>query len=214
LALKGQLPNAVSRAAPLRWTPLSKDRLATLERAADHLRADRPAALEAIRKSILFLDSSGVLHTMDEEESMFPRLRPHLTPEELHYLDGLEEQHRAAESVFTELKDVAEELAVAADNSMSLESRYRELAARLSALYRPHIQSEDEILIRLARRTLTADQLKAITKEMKGRRERLTHPPTLAASDAGASDAAGVSAGHDEKEHFESGLFRHPRSDQ
>lgn len=192
-----------------------EDRLATLERAADHLRGDKPAALEAIRKSILFLDSSGVLHTIDEEESLFPRLRPHLAPEELLYLDGLEEQHRAAESVFTELKDVVEELTVAADNSISLESHYRKLAAWLSSLYRPHIQSEDEILTRLARRTLTADQLKAITKEMKGRRERRTHPATLAASDEGASDAAGVSASHsEEEEHFESGLFRHPRSDQ
>jgi hemerythrin-like domain-containing protein len=81
-------------------------------------------------------------------------------------------------------------LAVAADNSTSLESRYRELAARLSALYRPHIQSEDEILVRLARRILTADQLKAITKEMQGRRERRAHPPTLAASDTGATAGA------------------------
>lgn len=167
-----------------------EDRLATLERAGDHLREDKPAALEAIRKSILFLDSSGVLHTMDEEESLFPRVRPHLTPEELHYLDGLEEQHRAAESVFTELKRVTEELAAAADNSISLESRYKELAARLSALYRPHIQSEDEILTRLARRTLTDDQLKAIAEEMKERREQRQHPPTLAVQEADLSAAA------------------------
>ena len=43
-----------------------EDRLATLERAADHLRGDKP---------------------VDEEESLFPRVRPHLTPEELHYLN-------------------------------------------------------------------------------------------------------------------------------
>jgi hemerythrin-like domain-containing protein len=131
-----------------------------------------------------------VLHTRDEEASLFPRVRPHLTPEELHYLDGLEEQHRTAESVFTELKRVTEELAVAADNFIFLESRYKELAARLSALYRPHIQSEDEILTRLARRTLTDDQLKAIAEEMKERREQRQHPPTLAVPEAASSNGS------------------------
>jgi hemerythrin-like domain-containing protein len=166
-----------------------EDRLATLERAADHLRGDKPAALEAIRKIILFLDSSGALHTRDEEESLFPRLRPHLTPEELHYLDGLEEQHRAAESVFTELKAVAEELAAAADHSISWESRYRELASRLSALYRPHILSEDEVLTRLALRTLTGAQIKAIAQEMKDRREQ-PKQAVAAADSSGADDAS------------------------
>jgi hemerythrin-like domain-containing protein len=167
-----------------------EERLVTLERAADHLRADRCTALEAIRKSILFLESSGVLHTMDEEESLFPRMRPRLTPAELHYLNSLEEQHRAAESVFTELNEVAEELAVAGNDATSLESHYKELAARLSALYRPHIQSEEEILTRLARRTLTDDQLEAIAEEMKERREQRQHPPTLTVQNADSSDAA------------------------
>ena len=153
-----------------------EDRLTTLARAGDHLRDDRPAALEAIRRSILFLDSSGVLHTKDEEESLFPKLRPHLSPEELQFLDRLEEQHRAAESVFTELKDVAEELAIAADNFVSVDRRYKKLAARLSALYRPHIQSEDEILTTLVRRTLTDDELRVIAEEMKARREQRKHP--------------------------------------
>ena len=44
-----------------------EERLTTLERAGERLREDRPAALEAILRSILFLDSSGVLHTRDEE---------------------------------------------------------------------------------------------------------------------------------------------------
>ena len=146
-----------------------EERLATLQRAGDSLGADQPAALEAIRKSILFLDSSGALHTRDEEESLFPRLRPRLTPEESQFLDELESQHQAAESVFAELKQVASQLAAA--HSPALESRYQHLAARLSALYLPHIQSEDKLLTPLARRTLTKDQLSAISDEMKARRK-------------------------------------------
>jgi hypothetical protein len=44
-----------------------EDRLATLGRAADHWGDASEAAWEAIRKTILFLDSNGALHTMDEE---------------------------------------------------------------------------------------------------------------------------------------------------
>lgn len=147
-----------------------EERLATLQRAGASLVSDPHAALEAIRKSVLFLDSSGALHTADEEESLFPRLRPHLTPAESRFLDELETQHQAAESVFAELKRVAIELS-AAGHSPPLESQFQQLAARLSALYLPHIQSEDEILTPLARRTLTEDQLRAISEEMKARRK-------------------------------------------
>lgn len=149
-----------------------EDRLSTLERAGNHLVKDPQAALEAIRKSITFLDSSGALHTEDEEASVFPRLRPRLSPEEQHYLDSLEEQHREAESVFLELKEIAAEMAASPDRARALESGFRELAARLSAVYRPHIQSEDEILTQMARRTLDEAQLEAITAEMRARREK------------------------------------------
>lgn len=149
-----------------------EDRLSTLERAGDHLLKDRQAALDAIRKSISFLDSSGALHTEDEEASVFPRLRPHLSPEERHYLDSLEEQHREAESVFWELKEVVAEMAASPDRAGALASGFCELASKLSALYRPHIQSEDEILTQMARRCLDDAQLKAITTEMRARREK------------------------------------------
>ena len=121
-----------------------EDRLATLGRAADHWRDAPEAALEAIRKSILFLDSSGALHTMDEEVSLFPRLRPRLTGEEVAHLDRLEQQHREVESVFAELKDVVAEIAASPQQAIPLETRYRELVTWLSGLYRPHIQFEDE----------------------------------------------------------------------
>ena len=47
--------------------------------AAGHMENDRAGALDAIRKSLEFLDTSGALHTQDEEDSLFPRLRPKLS---------------------------------------------------------------------------------------------------------------------------------------
>jgi hypothetical protein len=48
-----------------------KDRLATLERAADGWRNAPEMALEAIRNNIRVLESSGQLHTMDEKRACF-----------------------------------------------------------------------------------------------------------------------------------------------
>ena len=149
-----------------------EDRLATLGRAADHWRDTPETALEAIRKSIQFLDSNGILHTMDEEASLFPRLRSRLSGEEAAHLDRLEQQHHEVESVFTELKEVVAEIAASPQQAMPLETRYRELVTRLSGLYRPHIQFEDEVLMPLARRILNQEELENIFQEMRARRQK------------------------------------------
>jgi hemerythrin-like domain-containing protein len=149
-----------------------EDRLATLERAADRWRDAPELALEAIRKSILFLDSSGALHTMDEEQSLFPRLRPRLTGEEAAHLDRLEQQHHEVESVIAELKGVVAQIAASPEQSVPLDTRYRELVNQLTGLYRPHIQFEDDVLIRLARRVLDAGELRDISEEMRSRRQK------------------------------------------
>jgi iron-sulfur cluster repair protein YtfE (RIC family) len=83
-----------------------EDRLAILERAGGHLESAPGEALTAITNSLRFMDTSGVLHTVDEEQSVFPRLRCHLTQEELAYLDELESQHREADRVYESLKGV------------------------------------------------------------------------------------------------------------
>ena len=148
-----------------------EDRLATLGRAADHWRDAPEAALEAIRKSFLFLDSNGALHTMDEELSLFPRLRPRLAGEEVAHLDRLEQQHQEVESVFAELKDVVAEIA-ASPQQAPIEPRYREIVTLLSELYRPHSQFEDEVLMPLARRFLNQEELEIISQEMRARRQK------------------------------------------
>jgi hemerythrin-like domain-containing protein len=146
-----------------------EDRLGTLGRAADHWRDSPAEALDAIRRSLQFLDFNGALHTLDEEESLFPRLRPRLTAEEAAHLDRLEQQHYEVESVLAELKGVVAELGTLPQPA-PFQPRYRELITRLEYLYRPHIQFEDEVLMRLASRVLTEEDLLAIASEMRARR--------------------------------------------
>lgn len=143
-----------------------EQRLATLVKAAGHLEGDREGAMEAIAKSIHFLDTNGVMHTEDEEESLFPRLRPKLSAEELEFVAALEAQHEEAEAVFGELK-----AAVAAlDGSEAAAAGYEECARRLQALYLAHIHDEDTKLTPLARRSLTDAETAEMTGEMRGRR--------------------------------------------
>ncbi|MDE3197427.1 MAG: hemerythrin domain-containing protein [Acidobacteriota bacterium] len=141
-----------------------EQRLDTLVAAADRFPSDRASAMAAIEKSLHFLDTNGVLHTEDEEVSLFPRLRPRLRDFEKTFVDSLEDQHQEAERIYTELKTLA------ADLSAETLSRYRERAEVLRALYRKHIQSEDEILTALARRTLTGDEIREVSREMRARR--------------------------------------------
>jgi len=138
-----------------------EQRLDTLVRAAGHLEEDRAAALEAIQKSLAFLDSSGVQHTEDEEASLFPRLRARLTPDQIAYLDSLEAQHVRAEGILCRLKQLV--------HSGHFE-QYRACAEELRSLYREHIRSEDTILTALAKQSISESELMEISREMRVRR--------------------------------------------
>lgn len=149
-----------------------EERLDMLARAGAHL-ADRPAdALEAIDAAFRYFDSSGVLHTADEEQSVFPRLRPRLLPEELEMISQLDREHREAEALYAELKAVAARLRKD-PRSEALGEEYRKLVKRFTDLYNSHIAFEDRELVRVAKRDLTRQELDAISREMKQRRNVL-----------------------------------------
>ena len=145
-----------------------EQRLDTLVNAADHLESDRGSAIAAIRRSFEFLDTSGALHTEDEEASVFPRLRPKLSAAEIAFIDSLEAQHVEAETIYQELKRLAAEL----ENATDAVSRYRECARTLRSLYRDHIRAEDDTLVGLAARSLSSSETSEITQEMRSRRSR------------------------------------------
>jgi hemerythrin-like domain-containing protein len=149
-----------------------EERLETLNAAAGHLESRREEALDAIGKCILFLDSNGAMHTEDEESSLFPRLRPKLSPDELAFVDSLEREHGQAEGIYNELKRVIALARSKPQVSASIVEDYRDCAVRLRELYREHIRSEDQILTRLANRWLTREELAEISSEMRVRRNR------------------------------------------
>ena len=145
-----------------------EERLDILERAGAMLDSVPEASLIAIQNSIRFMDLSGALHTIDEEQSVFPRLREALNVEEREYLDHLEAEHREAEQVYGRLKAVVARMRVGVTTDDTVE--YRDLVAALASMYRSHIASEDTILVEMGRRRLTEGQLESIQSEMRARR--------------------------------------------
>jgi len=138
-----------------------EERLKVLERAAEHLESRPEEARAALQACFRYFETSGVLHTADEEESVFPRMRGRISAQEEEYLAlaGLEAQHREADALYAELRQGPGDVA-----------RHRDVVARFCALYREHIATENRDLVEAARRVLREGELHAIAGEMKRRR--------------------------------------------
>lgn len=145
-----------------------EERLRTLERAVPELRSRTVEALAAIQAVFWFFDSSGVHHTADEEESFFPRIADRTSNEEREYLNRLESEHAQVESLYVQCKDRITRLD--GPPSVADEAEIAACAREFCARYRAHIASEETSFPAIAARALTADDLIAISKEMKQRR--------------------------------------------
>lgn len=146
-----------------------EDKLCVLERALAHMEDRREDALYACHSTFAFLDSAGVLHTEDEEESVFPRIRFHATANELAYLDALESQHREVEACLTKLKSLTKQLERDPAPPDAREA-FAQTVVKLANLYRAHMASENEVLTEIGRARLDEVALAEIAFEMRLRR--------------------------------------------
>jgi hemerythrin-like domain-containing protein len=147
-----------------------EDRLETLERVAEALSSHRDEALAALDKAVAFFDTNGVLHTRDEEESLFPRLWAAAGEDDRKVMADLEHDHRDADKLHEDLKAVAGELRAVETVTPDLANRYRQAATGLCSLYREHIRKEEATIGAIGPRLLSADDQHAIAREMKERR--------------------------------------------
>ncbi|MEP7364946.1 MAG: hemerythrin domain-containing protein [Acidobacteriota bacterium] len=147
-----------------------EQRLDTLERVVPVLWERREEALQALHNAFAFLDGNGVLHTEDEEASLFPRLQPKLQAGQAAFVASLEADHQAAHKLYAALRDVVAKIEAAPLFDASLAAEYETLVSRFCALYRRHIQAEDSQLIDISRALLTDEELAQISSEMKARR--------------------------------------------
>lgn len=152
------------------WHRRAENILSVLERAASLPEDQRTEeALRACRLVFAGTQASGLLHIEDEEESVFPRIRLKAKGEEIPYLDSLELQHRELEGCLARLKNLITELDRDPSSPLKREA-FVQTVVKLIALYRAHIASEDEALIRFGRARLDEAALAEIAVEMRLRR--------------------------------------------
>jgi hemerythrin-like domain-containing protein len=147
-----------------------KNAVAALRLTDPVLRTEGAAALDY---ELALLQLLTDLHTQDEEQSLFPRLRRNLSandPESWNELMPiLESQHREKQAIFRELATCLRTLptmGAAADDGLA---RLESLVGQLENVFRPHMTLEDERLMPTCRQYLTPADLDEMRQEMRQR---------------------------------------------
>lgn len=137
--------------------------------AGDH--SLEPAYREALARSLRYFREAAPQHTLDEECSLFPRLRQtRCGRRALSRVERLEVEHTRAESWHAQVERLGQRWL--GDGRLPGSER-QELVAVLEdlrELYERHIRVEDEELFPLAARLLSSEQLRDIGHEMAQRR--------------------------------------------
>lgn len=128
---------------------------------------------QALEGALRYFDTAAPRHSADEEESLFPRLRDRGDADSRSALDALarlEADHRVAERHHQAVHALGtrwlSDGTLPADDAAAL----GEHMAALERLYSQHIAVEDRELFPAAGRLLSADELRAIGREMAARR--------------------------------------------
>lgn len=141
--------------------------LATLDRLQRHLPAhgcddDARAAARAILR---YFDTAAPNHHADEEESLFPRLAAASPGEAAPLIAALARDHEALAVGWRQLRPQLAGIATGERANLSAKE-----VEQARVAYEAHIAREEGELIPLAAKTLDADALAAIGREMAARR--------------------------------------------
>lgn len=120
---------------------------------------------------LAFLHHDIALHVQDEEEGLFPLLRRRCAPE-----DDIEKVFTALSSEHAGDRHLADkivsglEAALADDRPVSAQSELRDVMVDFARNERRHLALENSVVLPLARRRLSEDDLAALSENMVERR--------------------------------------------
>jgi hemerythrin-like domain-containing protein len=123
----------------------------------------------AVEAALRYFRESGPRHNMDEEDSLFPRLR-RACSEGLSHIGRLEGEHREAEELHEETEKFYTRWITAGDLDLADSARLLMVTAMLQQLYREHISIEEERVFPLAAKVIDPTGIAAIGAEFKARR--------------------------------------------
>ncbi len=148
------------------------DGLITISEQAQGNRLDEDSR-QQFEVALRYFREAAPKHTLDEEESLFPRLRIHKdgeTDTAFALLDTLHLEHLDAEIVHRKVDELGcnwlTEESLSRDDARLLISLLKDLRTT----YETHIKVEDTELFPLAEKTLDHAELEAIAQEMAARR--------------------------------------------
>jgi hemerythrin-like domain-containing protein len=128
---------------------------------------------EALVTAVRYFKHAAPNHTLDEEESLFPRMRFIGDPRArtiFGLLHDLSRGHDVAEDLHAQVEQLVERWLSDGELSGKDVARLKEVLDELQAFYRQHIAVEERDLFPLAARLLTRGELEGIGREMAARR--------------------------------------------
>lgn len=130
-----------------------------------------PLHRHALEAGLTYFREAAPLHTLDEDESLFPRLRESSQGRRaLEWIAHLEAEHEQADAWHAEVEDLGQRWLQAGVLPEEQRQRIRHLITGLHDLYVVHIKLEDERVFPLAAQALSLQHLNEIGHEMAERR--------------------------------------------
>jgi len=129
--------------------------------------------IQSLESALYYFAQAAPRHNADEEDSLFPRLRQMGNcgiDSALQRLDDLEAEHRWAVLLHENVERLGKQYLSQQKLSPGEIDEFRRDIALLAAMYEKHISIEDDVILPLANRVLTASDKAAIGKEMAARR--------------------------------------------
>lgn len=148
--------------------------LGSLVRAAEII--DRPLddnAKAGLDAALRYFREAAPKHTADEEESLFPRMRQTGSLEvnnALEKLEALEQDHRRANALHIQVDSLGRRALAEGPLHPNDAGHFRNAVTELAAIYKDHIQLEDQFVFPIAARALGENDQAAIASEMASRR--------------------------------------------
>lgn len=126
-----------------------------------------------LNSALRYFREAAPKHNVDEEESLFPRLRQTEDPRAqsaLNKLTALEDEHRWATPLHEDIDQLGKRYLSERQLSAAEIAAFRSAIDRLASMYRQHIAIEDDLIFPCAVQVLSQGDKDAIAKEMASRR--------------------------------------------
>jgi hemerythrin-like domain-containing protein len=125
----------------------------------------------AVEAALHYFNESGPRHNMDEEESLFPRLRERCAAVVLAEIQRLEAEHVEAGALHREAEQLYSKWIAEAALDTATTTRLLAITDQLEQIYREHIRIEEGVVFLFAANLLDRDAVSAMGSEFKLRRK-------------------------------------------